>query len=104
MREELPLINERTAAQKTLLAATRRAGDAMSPFAAWLLGGFGAAFALVLANIETVSKFIAVTHIRFGLARVFGEPGGRSAGHLSIHHRESRSWRTGRWRASWKNS
>lgn len=75
MREELPPINEYTAAQKTLLAATRRAGDAMSPFANWLLGGFGAGFALVLANIETVSKFIAVTHIRFGLLVFLGSLG-----------------------------
>jgi hypothetical protein len=67
MGEERAPINEHTAAQKTLLAATRRVGDALPIFSTWLMGGFGAAFALVVANIETVSKFIAVTHIRFGL-------------------------------------
>ncbi|MDO8413666.1 MAG: hypothetical protein Q7S51_07760 [Gallionellaceae bacterium] len=62
-----PLINERTAAQKMLIAATRRVGDALPPFSTWLMGGSGAALALVVANIETVSKFIEITHIRFGL-------------------------------------
>lgn len=72
MAEQQPPINERTAAQRTLLAATRRVGDALPPFSTWLLGGFGAAFALVLANIDTVSKFIAITHIRFGLLIFLG--------------------------------
>lgn len=62
-----PPISERTAAQKTLIAATRRVGDALPPFSTWLMGGSGAALALVVANIETVSKFIEITHIRFGL-------------------------------------
>ena len=67
MAEENSPIDERIAAQKTLLSATRRVGDALPPFSTWLLAGFGAAFSLVLANIETVSKFIAITHIRFAL-------------------------------------
>lgn len=62
-----PPINERTAAQKTLIAATRRVGDALPPFSTWLMGGSGATLALVVANIDTVSKFIEITHIRFGL-------------------------------------
>ena len=67
MAEEPVPINERIAAQRTLLAVTRHVGNALPSFSTWLLGGFGAAFALVLANIDTASKFIAVTHIRFGL-------------------------------------
>lgn len=63
---ELPL-SEKDAAQQTLLAATRRVGEALPAFSTWLLGGLGASFALVVANIETVSRFIEVTHIRFGL-------------------------------------
>ena len=62
-----PPINERTAAQKTLIAATRRVGDALPAFSTWLMGGSGAALTLVVANIETVSKFIEIRHIRFGL-------------------------------------
>jgi len=60
-------LNSRVAAQQALLAATRRVGDALPTFSTWLLGGFGAAFSLVVANIEKVSQFIEVTHIRFGL-------------------------------------
>lgn len=60
-------INERTAAQRTLVAATRCVGDALPPFSTWLIGGSGAALSLVVANIETVSKFIEITHIRFSL-------------------------------------
>lgn len=69
---EQPPINEHIAAQRTLLSATRRVGDALPPFSTWLLGGFGAAFALVLANVDAVSKFIAITHIRFGLLTFLG--------------------------------
>lgn len=64
--EQLP-IDERTAAQRTLIASTRRVGDTLPPFSTWLMGGSGAALSLVLANIETVSKFIEITHIRFAL-------------------------------------
>jgi hypothetical protein len=40
---------------------------ALPTFSTWLMAGFGAAFTLALVNIETVSKFIEITHIRFGL-------------------------------------
>ncbi len=60
-------MNSRIAAQQALIAATRRVGDAMPTFSTWLLGGFGVAFSLVVANIEKVSRFIEITHIRFGL-------------------------------------
>ena len=56
-----------TAAQKTLIMVTRHVGDALPPFCTWLMAGSGAALSLVVANIDTVSKFIAITHIRFGL-------------------------------------
>ena len=60
-------INEYSAAQRTLIAATRRVGDVLPPFSTWLMCGSGAALSLVVANIETVSKFIEITHIRFAL-------------------------------------
>ena len=63
---ETPL-NARTAAQHTLLAATRRVTEALPTFSSWLLAGLGAAFSLVVANVEKVSNFIEITHIRFGL-------------------------------------
>jgi hypothetical protein len=61
---EAPL-TEKVAAH--LLAVTRRVGDALPAFSTWLLGGLGAAFTLVVANVEKVSRFIEITHIRFGL-------------------------------------
>lgn len=67
MAEIEPPMNEHTAATHTLLAAARRLSETLPAFSAWLLAGFGAAFSLVVANIETVSKFIFITHIRFGL-------------------------------------
>ena len=63
---EAPM-NELIAAKQTHLAATRRVSEALPQFSTWLLGGLAAAFALIIANVETVSKFIAITHIRFGL-------------------------------------
>ena len=67
MADPEPPLNEKTAAQQTLLAATRRVDEALPAFSTWLLGGLGAAFTLVVANIEKVSRFIEITHIRFGL-------------------------------------
>jgi hypothetical protein len=58
---------EKIAAQKTLVLVTRHVGDALPPFCTWLMAGSGAALSLVVANIETVSKFIEVPHIRFAL-------------------------------------
>lgn len=63
---ETPL-NAHTAAQQALLAATRRAGEALPTFSTWLLAGLGATFSLVVANIDKVARLIEITHIRFGL-------------------------------------
>lgn len=60
-------IDERTAAKKTLMAATRRVGDALPSFSSWLIAGSGAALSLAVAKIDTVSKFVEIAHIRFGL-------------------------------------
>ena len=58
---------EKRAALQMLTLVTRRVSEGLPSFSGWLTAGFGAAFALVIANIETVSKFIYITHIRFGL-------------------------------------
>jgi hypothetical protein len=67
MTEERKVFNERSAASLTLLAVTRRVSESLPTFSGWLMGGFGAGFSLVLANLETVSKFVGLAHIRFGL-------------------------------------
>lgn len=54
-------------AQRTLNAMTGRVSEAMSTFSSWLLGGFGATFALLLANIASVSQYVSISHIRFAL-------------------------------------
>lgn len=60
-------ITAQQAAKHSLLASTKRVSETLPTFTSWLLAGSGAAFTLVLANIDTVSKFIEITHIRFGL-------------------------------------
>jgi hypothetical protein len=67
MADAPPPLNEFTAAQKTLLMATKHVGNALPLFCVWLMAGSGAALSLVIANIQTVSNFIEITHIRFGL-------------------------------------
>jgi hypothetical protein len=67
MTSTQPPITEQAAAQKTLVIVARHVGNALPPFSTWLMAGSGAALSLVVANIDTVSKFIAITHIRFGL-------------------------------------
>jgi hypothetical protein len=39
----------------------------VSVFSGWLMVGFGAAFTLIVANIDTVSKFISLAYIKFAL-------------------------------------
>lgn len=58
---------ERTAASQALLAATRRATESLSSFSGWLMAGFGAAFSLIIANVETVSKFVSLPHLKCAL-------------------------------------
>jgi hypothetical protein len=67
MNNQKSPMNEKLAAQHSLLAAARRVSESLPAFTTWLLAGTGAAFSLVVANIDQVSKFIEITHIRFGL-------------------------------------
>lgn len=39
----------------------------LEKFSGWLLAGFGAAFALILSNIEQVAKFISIDDIKIGV-------------------------------------
>lgn len=66
MTDEQRPISEFDAAKETLLVIARRVGDALPAFTSWLLAGMGAAFTLVLANVDTVSKFVAIANIKFG--------------------------------------
>ena len=55
------------AAKQSLLAATRRATESLPKFSAWLLAGLGAAFFLLLANLDKATQFIDIQYIRFAL-------------------------------------
>jgi hypothetical protein len=67
MADPIEPIDERTAAQVALLGATRSVSEALPTFSTWLMAGFGAAFALILANIDKVSLLIDIRHIRFAV-------------------------------------
>lgn len=67
MADPIESIDELTAAQLALLGATRSVSEALPTFSTWLMAGFGAAFALILANIDNVSQFIDIRHIRLAI-------------------------------------
>lgn len=51
-------------ANQLLTRAARAASESLDTYSGWMLAGFGAAFSLALANIQTVSKFVAVASLR----------------------------------------
>ena len=61
------MLDERTVVKRLLILQTRTISQRLPILSAWLLGGFGIGLGVVLANIETVSKFIHMTHVRFAL-------------------------------------
>jgi hypothetical protein len=60
-------IDESILIGKTLSLIAIGVTTSFEKFSGWLLAGFGAAFALLLSNIETVAKFIAVEDIKTGV-------------------------------------
>jgi hypothetical protein len=60
-------IDARKAAALSLVAAASKVNEALSSFSGWLMAGIGAAFSLLLANVEKVSEFILASHIRYAL-------------------------------------
>lgn len=57
-------ILEKIAVNKLLLLMAKHTSNSLNKFSGWLIAGFGAAFALVLTNIESISTFIHITSIR----------------------------------------
>lgn len=77
MSENDENILERVAANKLLLLLAKHTSSSLDKFSSWLLAGFGAAFSLILINIESIANFIHLTNIRSGfflylLALFFG--------------------------------
>ena len=52
---------------KVLSVTAASASASIDKFSTWLIAGFGAAFALILTNIATVSSFISVDKIKCGV-------------------------------------
>ena len=63
---ECEKVEARLLAAKILTTAAQRSSAAMDTFSSWLLVGFGAAFALILANMDSVTKFIPFAHLKSG--------------------------------------
>jgi hypothetical protein len=47
-----------------MIGMARAISDSITQLATWLLAGFSAAFALILANLDDVSKFVAIETIK----------------------------------------
>ena len=51
-------------ANTLMLGMAKGVSESLSKFATWLLAGFSAAFTLILANLDNVTKFIQVNAIK----------------------------------------
>lgn len=68
MSNPVEAINESQAAGKVMLEVTRAVNDSIGPLSGWLAAGVGASLALLVANIDAVSEFVAAGYIRFALS------------------------------------
>lgn len=65
--------NARDMAIAGLVVAASKVNESLGSFSGWLIAGVGAAFSLLLANFEAVSRFVYVSHVRTALLLlVFG--------------------------------
>ena len=51
-------------AGQALTAATNRVSASLDTFSGWLAAGFGAALALFIANLDSVSKFVSLESVK----------------------------------------
>jgi hypothetical protein len=57
-------IQAKILAGRLLTLGARHSSEALDQFSSWLLGGFGAASALLIVNVENVSKHLAIGSLR----------------------------------------
>jgi hypothetical protein len=50
-----------------LVVAASKVNESLGSFSGWLIAGVGAAFSLLLANYEAVSRFICISHVQIAL-------------------------------------
>lgn len=67
MSEEPKNINEGIMLGKMLSLMAIAVNTSLEKFSSWMLAGFGAAFALILTNIESVSKFVDIGCLKTGI-------------------------------------
>lgn len=67
MSQEAKPINEHDAASQSLIAAASKVNKSLGSFSGWFIAGVGAAFSLLIANVEKVSPFICVSYVRTAL-------------------------------------
>jgi hypothetical protein len=60
-------LNEHDAAGQSLISAAREVNKSLKSFSEWLIAGVGAAFALLIANVEKVSQFTCVSYVHIAL-------------------------------------
>ncbi|OGB23733.1 MAG: hypothetical protein A3I66_15820 [Burkholderiales bacterium RIFCSPLOWO2_02_FULL_57_36] len=67
MSQEIKALNEHDAAGHSLVAAASKTNESLGPFSSWLIAGVGAAFSLLIANVDKISQFVCLYHIRIAL-------------------------------------
>jgi hypothetical protein len=73
LKESKEAQNARDMATAGLVVAASKVNESLGSFSGWLIAGVGAAFSLLLANFEAVSRFVCVSNIRAALLLlVFG--------------------------------
>lgn len=63
---------ERLLANRLLILAAQGSSKTMDSFSGWMLGGFGGAFALLLANIENVAPLLKLESLKWGVTWFLG--------------------------------
>ena len=61
-------LQEKVFANSLLMVGAGKSSAVLDTFASWLLGGFGAALALVLSNLDSVAVFLPVQSVKFSAA------------------------------------
>jgi hypothetical protein len=61
-------------AGQLLIVATQKVSNSFDTFSGWLATGFGAAFALFMANLGSISKFVAIGSIKCSALSCLGSP------------------------------
>jgi hypothetical protein len=59
-------LQARVLAGQLLTLAARKSSSTLDIFSGWLLAGFGAGFALLLANLDSITKFLSLSNLKLG--------------------------------------